>query len=164
MVANIQVMVQMILANQEKSHPNQQQHDHPEHSTQVRPTPSPFHIPVPPQNFSPRYTEGETVRRTGFVRWPQEDQGAVGEQGGDQDQNSLVRWEEFVTKYDVDYNRLINNGSVGTNVNSDVDYSIDSGIPQGKEIDNVPSEAENNFIGPEALQREEPLQINKFFK
>ena len=71
MVTNIHAMVKMILTNQQKRQQQEQQKHH-KLFTEVVPTLSPFHILDPPENFSPRYTEGETVKTTGLVRWPKE--------------------------------------------------------------------------------------------
>ena len=168
MVTNIQAMVKIILANQEKNQQNQQLHDHPNHFIQFKPTPSAFHILAPPENYSPRYTEGETVRRTGLVRWPQEDHEDGKKQRENHGQNSLVRWEDFVTRADdlnsKDSAGFITNKGDEANSNSDIDYHINTGVAQEKDHDYVVSEGGYNFIGPEVLIQEAPLRINKFFK
>merc|ERR1712083_1072606 len=161
MVINIQKMVKQILANQENTHQDHHHHinhddhnnyDHHIHLRQI-PTQPPLiqHVPHQ-QNLSPHYAEGETVRRTGFVRWPEE-------QEDDNNTNNFVDWEDFAIEYAALNNINNNIGDEPTIVIDDDDSA------SGKEyILSAPNESPNNVIGPQILHQEESLTINKFFR
>ena len=173
MVMDIQKMVKRILANQENSqdHHHHNKHDHHinnhdhlnnhdhqnnlNHHIHLRQIPStpPLvqHVPHP-QNLSPYYAEGETVRRTGFVRWPEE------QDEDNMNANSDISWEDFALEYAALNNINNNIGDGNKSVNDDDKYTTEN-----KDIENAPNESPNNVIGPNILQKES-LKINKFFR
>merc|ERR1712179_217252 len=156
MVINIQKMVKKILANQEEHYQDQHHHishdhhnnyDHHIHLRQI-PTQPPLIQDVPhPQHLSPHYAEGETVRRTGFVRWPEE-------QADDNNTNNVVDWEDFAIEY-----AALNN--INNNIGDEPKIVIDDddSAAEKKFIVGASNESPNNLIGPQILQQEESLTI-----